>query len=75
MLVDFIHDSFAEGGKKKFPLPFFPHVSPIDFGCCFDVHPCQKCHLDKSLLVQAGIARHWWQKGEIHADQINTDVV
>lgn len=63
-----MHDSFAEGKKKEEFL-----LLAIDSGARFDVNPRQKCHLDESLLVQAGVARRR-QKGEFHADQINTDV-
>jgi len=76
--LDFMLDSFAEGEeeeveeKKQVPPPpsMFP---PLIFWRSFDTNLRQKCHLDESLLVQAGVARHR-QKGEFHADQINTDV-
>lgn len=60
-------------GKKSSSFPSSPRF-PHWFWRCLQVNLCQKCHIDKSLLVQAGIALHWWQKGEFHADQINTDV-
>lgn len=57
---------------KMFLLPVTPVFPPIDFGAWLT--PRQKCHLDESLLAQAGTAQHWWQKEEFHVDQINTDV-
>lgn len=58
---------------KKFLLPVTP-IFPYWFWSLVDVTPRQKCHLDESLLAQAGTAQHWWQKEEFHMDQINTDV-
>lgn len=62
------------GRRENVPPPRHPRVSPYWFWSLVDVTPRQKCHLDESLLAQAGTAQHWWQKEEFHVDQINTDV-
>lgn len=72
MLLDFKCDSFAEG-KNIFSFLSSPSF-PYWFWHACDVNMHQQCHLDKSLLVEAGVAQQWWQKGEFHTDQINTDV-
>lgn len=76
----FMYDSFAEKKKKKkrkkgnCSSSPSPPCFPYWFWSLVDVTPRQKCHLDESLLAQAGTAQHWWQKEEFHVDQINTDV-
>lgn len=73
----FMYDSFAEKKKRKKGKSSSspsPPCFPYWFWSLVDVTPRQKCHLDESLLAQAGTAQHCWQKEEFHVDQINTDV-